>query len=78
MMIMSLPNVCVPVTTGTMPLMVQYEESAVMGYPGASADQLMVEFGPEVPDTFLEGLRDIQNGRLTDLEIAHNEPPPVH
>jgi len=35
-----------------------------------------VDFEPELPDWFLTGLKDCEEGRVVDMDVALEQPPP--
>jgi hypothetical protein len=44
---------------------------------GTSANNLVhVQFAPDVPESFLRALEDLSKGRVVDLDVALETPPP--
>lgn len=67
------------VITGTMPYAVlpasdDVEPEGV----SASTFSIIQLFEPDIPESFLRALSDVQNGRVVDAERAHNEDPPFN
>ena len=44
---------------------------------GSSLEELFIYVESEIPQSFLDGLREVQTGCLVDIEIAHETPPPA-
>ena len=51
---------------------IEYVCNAQMGQNSGSR----VDFEPELPDWFLTGLKDCEEGRVVDMDVALEQPPP--
>jgi len=68
-----IPN---PPPTATNRFVVHCEPVLRMSIPETTLGILRIDFEAIVPNAFLEGLADIQHGRLVDIDTAHEFPPP--